>query len=285
LNLSTQNVSLLYSSDDEISGINLNSSGARLLFAKKTQVGVDIDTTSEIYALYLPNGELSRLTDNAYFDTYPSTSPDDSEIVFLSMRGGTLDLYVMNADGSNQHLLYDSGGHDADVDWGPTGRIAFTRDSQIWLIDSDGTNPQQLTDPAGAGTWGNANLPIGDYDPRISPNGDWVVFERLLDVSFVHGGYDIFVISRIGTGETNLTNSASQGYAMGFPDWSHAGDRIVYVVSAVGSEGRYDLWMVNADGSGNQDITPNYFPAQFLCHNAVFSSDDSQIYFIGQWWE
>jgi Tol biopolymer transport system component len=285
LDLSSQDVALLYSTGEEILGLDLSSSGTHLAFSRKTQSGVGIDTTSEIYTLDINASVPVRLTDNHYFDSYPSFSPDDSSIVFLSMRDSTLDLYVMNRDGTNQQLLYNSGGHDADVDWGSAGRIAFTRDYQIWSVKSDGTDPQQVTDPLDAGLWGNANLPIGDYDPRISPDGNKIVFERLVDVSFAQGGYDIYVISADGSAETSLTSTASQGYAQGFANWSHSGDKIVYILAAIMAEGKYDLCMMNSDGSDNHVITPGYFPADFLCHNAVFSLDDTKIYFIGQWWQ
>jgi hypothetical protein len=45
------------------------------------------------------------------------------------------------------------------------------------------------------------------------------------------------------------------------------------------------MYMMNADGSNSRDITPDYFPASFLTHLAVFSRDDTKIYFIGEWWE
>lgn len=285
LNLSTQDIALLYSAGDEIAGLDLSNSGTHLTFSKKTQSAVELDTTSEIYTLDIDAGELTRITNNNYFDTYPSFSPDDSQIVFLSLRTGTLDLYVMNSDGANQQLLYNSGGHDADVDWGSNGRIAFTRDYQIWSVKSDGTDPQQITDPPDAGLWGIANLPIGDYDPRISPDGSKITFERMVDVSYPHGGYDIHVISTDGNGETSLTHTGSQGFAQGFANWSHSGDKLVYILSAIVTEGKFDIYMMNADGSENHVITPGYFPSVFLSHNAVFSLDDSEVYFIGQWWQ
>ena len=285
LNLSSQDVSLLYSTDDELAGIDLNNAGTRIAFAKQNQSGVALDTTSEIYVLDIGSKAVTQLTDNLFFDTYPSFSSDDSRIAFLSWRENTLDLYRMDSDGSHQQLLYNSGGHDGDVDWGNDDRVAFTRDNQIWTVDSAGTDPRQVTDPANAGQWGNANLPIGDYDPRISPDGHRIAFERMVDVSYVHGGYDIFTIGMDGSGEDNLTNTGSQGYAQGLASWSHAGDKLVYILSAIGSAGKYDLCLMKADGSDNSVVTPAYFPAEFLCHQAVFSLDDGDIYFIGQWWQ
>jgi Tol biopolymer transport system component len=285
LNLTSGEIALLYSSDHEIAGINLSNSGGRLAFSMKTQDSATIDTTSEIYTLDVNNGHPTRITDNHCFDSYPSFSPDDSSIVFLSMRDGTLDLYMMDSNGGNQRLFYNSGGHDADVDWGNAGRIAFTRDHQIWSVNSDGTDPRQETDPPDAGLWGNANLPIGDYDPRFSPDGSRIAFERMVDVSYITGGYDIYVITVNGDDESNLTNTGAQGYAQGLASWSHSGDRLVYILAAIKAQGKYRLCMINSDGSGNRDVTPDYFPPEFLCHCAVFSLDDANIYFVGQWWQ
>jgi Tol biopolymer transport system component len=56
-------------------------------------------------------------------------------------------------------------------------------------------------------------------------------------------------------------------------------------VGAIDGEGKYDIYMMNADGTNTQNVTPDYFPAAFLCHTPIFSSDDSRIYFIGEWYE
>jgi hypothetical protein len=59
----------------------------------------------------------------------------------------------------------------------------------------------------------------------------------------------------------------------------------VYIVAAIGSEGKYDVYEMNSDGSDSRNITPSYFPINFLCHSAVYSSDDAGIFFVGEWWE
>ena len=130
--------------------------------------------------------------------------------------------------------------------------------------------------------WGNANLPFGDYDPRLSPDGSKLVFERLLNDSSIHGNYDIFIVNSDGTGETRLTYT---GYSQGLASWSHSGDKIVYIVAAIGTEGKYDMYIMNYDGTDSRNITPDYFPSNFLCHSPIFSPDDSEILFIGEWWE
>jgi Tol biopolymer transport system component len=77
----------------------------------------------------------------------------------------------------------------------------------------------------------------------------------------------------------------STNYAQGLASWSHSGDRIVYGVAAIGDEGKYDMYMMEADGSDNRSITPEYFASNFLCYSPMFSLDDSETYFIVQWYE
>jgi Tol biopolymer transport system component len=280
LNLATEKVRLLYSTDNEMytSALRLNTQGEKLVFAQKIDGSSDENT--EIFTIDVNGENLNRLTDNSYMDLYPAWSPDGTRIAFLSKRDIDLDVYMMNADGSGQHLFYDSGSHDADIDWaGDT--IVFTSGSKIWGIKDDGSGLTQITNPANAGQWGQANLPVGDYDPRLRSDGLKVVFERLEDPESLHGGYNIFSVNSYGTQETRLTNT---NYAQGLASWSHSGDKIVYGVAAIGDEGKYDLYMMKADGSDNHSITPAYFASNFLCYAPIFSLDDSEIYFIGQWY-
>ncbi|MFC1901117.1 TolB family protein [Chloroflexota bacterium] len=281
LDISTGNVSLIYGTSDEIfnSTLELNNEGNTLIFAM--EIDGEFDTDTEICSLGIDGQNLKRLTNNQFFDLYPALSPDSSKIAFLSWRETDLDIYVMDADGNNSRKLYDSGYHDADIDW-VKDRIVFTSQFSIWQMYDDGSQPEIITDLPDRGEWGEANLPIGDYDPRLSPDGTKIVFERLLDVSKPHGGYDIFVVNSDGSNEIRLTNTE---YSQGLASWSHSGEEIVYIVAAIDDIGKYDIYLMNADGSNNRNITPAYFPDSFICHSPIFSADDSKILFIGQWWE
>jgi Tol biopolymer transport system component len=279
LDLATEEVELIYSSPQKISYLHLNNAGNRFVFSQR--IDGDSDEDEEICTVGVDGVDFLGLTDNDLWDLYPVWSPDDSRIAFLSFRDTDLDIYMIDSDGSNARKLYDSGSHDADIHW-RGGRIVFTANSRIWSMKDDGTEPSPITDPPKAGQWGNANLPFGDYDPRFSPDGSKILFERLEDDSSPHGNYNIYVINADGTGETRLTDT---GYSQGLANWSHSGDRIVYLVAAIGSEGKYDIYMMNADGTDNHNITPDYFPADFLCHSPLFSADDSKVFFVGEWWE
>jgi Tol biopolymer transport system component len=288
LDLKTKKTELIYSSADRISRIRLNNAGDRLVFSQQIdRNGIEcaaggsvINVCEEICGISVDGEDYRRLTDNEFFDLIPCWSSDDSQIVFLSFRE-TMDIFIMDADGGNIREFYDSGGHDSDLHCSG-GRMAFTRDSQIWIMDEDGANLAQVTEFPRAGEWGNAVLPFGDYDPYLSPDGNRIVFERLVDDETTHGNYNIYVINVDGSGETALTD---MGYTQGLPVWSHSGEQIVYMVSAIGNDGKYDLYIMNSDGSENRNITPDYFPADFLCHDPIFSEDDTKIFFVGEWYQ
>jgi hypothetical protein len=284
--LETKKTELVYSSANRISRIRLNNAGDMLVFYQ--QIGNSsecvvedspINVCDEICSIGVDGEDYRRLTDNDQWDLVPCWSDDDSKIAFLSFRE-TLDIFMMDADGSNIREVYDSGFHDSDLHYS-NGKIAFTRNSQIWILNEDGTAATQITDPPRAGEWGNAVLPFGDYDPNLSPDGSRILFERLVDDETSHGNYNLYVINMDGSGETALTDN---GYTQGIPVWSHSGEQIVYLLSAIGNEGKYDIAIMNSDGSENRNITPEYFPADFLCHDPIFSSDDAAIFFIGEWY-
>lgn len=286
LDLETKKIELVYSSANMISRIRLNNAGDQLAFCQQIGNGSEcvvedspVSPCCEICSISVDGDDYRRLTDNVYGDLLPCWSEDDSQIAFLSFRE-TMDVFMMDADGDNMRLVYDSGVHDSDLHCS-NGKIAFTRESQIWMMNEDGTAATQVTDPPRAAEKGNAILPFGDYDPNLSPDGSRIVFERMVDDATVHGNYDIYLISVDGSGETALTDN---GYTQGLAVWSHSGEQIAYIVSAIENEGKYDLYLMNSDGSENRDITPEYFPADLLCYDPIFSGDDTSVFFVGEWY-
>ncbi len=279
LDLTTDQIELIYSTPWRISGLRLSPAGDR--FAFSLMIEGDQHEDEEICTVNVDGSDFQRLTENGTLDTYPAWSPDGTQLAFLAWQGDSMDIFMMNTDGSDQRQLYDSGSHDGDVHW-VGDHLVYTQNSQIWMINADGTNPHQISDPPRAGEWGQAVLPFGDYDPNFSPEGNKIAFERMVADDTQHGNYDIFLINPDGTGETRLTTNSN---TQGLPQWSHAGDKIVYIISAIGNDGLYEIYVMNSDGRDNRNVTPGYVPPGFLAHSAIFSMDDSKIYFAGQWWE
>lgn len=176
LDLEDQNISLIYSDSKEISFLHLNPKGNRFVFSKK--IDGEENDSYEVCTLNINGTGLRRLTENNYWDVYPKWSPNGSVILFLSFRDQDLDIYTMNKQGRNIKMLYDSGYHDADIDW-MDDKIAFTSQSCIWIMNEDGSEPIKLTNPPRAGEWGDAVLPFGDYDPRLSYDGKRIIGAKI----------------------------------------------------------------------------------------------------------
>jgi len=104
----------------------------------------------------------------------------------------------------------------------------------------------------------------------------------MVDDASPHGNYDLFCVNIDGSGEAAITDT---GWTQGMAVWSSFGEELVYLVSAIDTEGRYDVYTVYSDGTDMRDLTSDLFPQSFLAHCPIFSLDDSRIYFVGEWWD
>ena len=98
---------------------------------------------------------LMRLTVDPENGMYPSWSPDGKRLAFMSWRNGRTELFVMNADGSDQRKLLTMERGDAiDPRWSPDGsRIVFVQmpvgmngqERAIHVVNADGTGLRRLS--------------------------------------------------------------------------------------------------------------------------------------------
>jgi WD40-like Beta Propeller Repeat len=76
---------------------------------------------AEIYTVPASGGKVTRLTHNTYSNIEPAWSPDGTKIAYWDVG----DLFVMRADGRDQHRVASVGGSWAPA-WSPDGKqIAF----------------------------------------------------------------------------------------------------------------------------------------------------------------
>ena len=146
---------------------------------------VDATGNADIYTLQPDGSGETRLTTHPASDQAPKWSPDGKRIAFVSTRDDPnpttcapnclLDVYVMNADGTNvQHVTPTASPRSAPT-WSPDGtEIAFLRQSDRLLsaIQPDGTGQRDLGLP---GTSSECCVLIND--PAWSPDGTLIAFD------------------------------------------------------------------------------------------------------------
>jgi WD40 repeat protein len=111
-------------------------------------VNLDTQTSFDIYSIRPDGTMLRNLTNNSSTETEPAWSPDGKQIAYTKwLGGGVLEIWIMNADGSNQHSLATRAfGHEAT--WSSDGtKIAFIgQDSMrtLYVMNADGSNQHPL---------------------------------------------------------------------------------------------------------------------------------------------
>lgn len=179
-----------------------------------------------------------RLTHDSN-DGVPSWSPDGTQISYQreDLRGVVLDVWAMNADGTDPHLLMsaDSTNAACGVTWTHENTLLGTDITGLDLqLSPDATKLTRITDRPGA-------------LPRLSPDGSriaftWRGFDPLSYPYFTGESY-IYTVKRDGSDMRQLTRANDQ-----LPCWSPDGRKIAYT-----SDGR--IWIMNADGTHPRPLT------------------------------
>ncbi|HZI30115.1 MAG TPA: hypothetical protein VFD64_18230 [Gemmatimonadaceae bacterium] len=166
----------------------LSPDGRRIVFTSLKDGDLDI------YTMNVDGTDVRRLTTAPGYDGGPWWSPDGTKIVYRAwhppdsagladyrnllaqrmVRPSRMELWVMNADGSNQRQITSLGGANFGPSWTPDGRrIIFSsnyknprsRNFELYLVNLDGTGLEQIT-----------NHQEFDGFPMFSPDGRRIVW-------------------------------------------------------------------------------------------------------------
>jgi len=178
--------------------------GSRIAFATSK----DNNDGTEIYVADWDGSHMRRLTVSRGADVSPAWNPKTGrEIVFVSDRSGTPQIWRMDAEGTNLHRVIDDGGDAENPSWSPDGQtIAFAWQKRgarfdIYLHDlASGKNVQLTHDQA------------DNERPTWSPDGKHIAFE-----SNRSGTTQIYSMLADGTKLRQLTKSGKHNQG---PNWS-----------------------------------------------------------------
>ena len=188
---------------------------------------------------FIPAPGGSLIQTRAIEDTLQERVPDTSRIVY---KDDTNVLHVMGLDGGQYGTLGDPPVVGAYPSFSPDGtKIAFDFNSSrnIFVMNSDGTNIQQLTS-------------IGiNSDAAWSPDGTKIAF-----TSNRAGVAQIFMMNADGSNQTNISNASS--FIDSLPAWSSDGTKLAFNRALPGTQTQ-NIWTMNADGTGQVAVTAGLF--------------------------
>ena len=193
----------------------------------------------EIYRIGADGQGLRPLTTAPeYNDRAPVLSPDGARIAWereIATPGGDLtavEIWTMNADGTDPRVVVRNGSFNRGPSWGPSGEIVFASrlsgSDQLYRLSAGATEPVRL-----------ATTGAADQQPRYSPDGQRIVFQSNRGLDF-----DIYVMDADGGVATNITQLAGDDR---FPVWTPDGSRIVWTRFESAANG-FDLYWIPATG-------------------------------------
>ena len=106
---------------------------------------IAFDKGQGICVMDIVSKEQTMLTNEQAQDWWPAWSPDGAKIAFSSERDGNPEIYMMNADGTDQKRLTKVPDRDLFPDWTSDGRIIFNRASAVHIIDPDTKEQRPLS--------------------------------------------------------------------------------------------------------------------------------------------
>jgi len=197
----------------------------------------------DIYQMSLSDHSVVNLTNNTADDGFASYSSDGGAITFLSNRNGTLDPFMMNADGSDQKPVANdlptifSVVSSGRLNWGFTyngHHTAFVslRDLNLEVYSKDKDGEHNLTKNGAV-----------DWFPAISPDESQIAFGSDRD-----GNQEIYVMKADGSSPRRLTNAPGDDL---YPMWASQ-TRLIFMSDrdipfAKGQIGLYSLDLSAAD--------------------------------------
>ncbi len=155
---------------------------------------------SDIYVFDLDKKQKFKLTDDIFSDTRPVYSRDGKKIAFSSDRRDYLgapekgfkmvnydykqmDIYVMNADGSDMERVTTDEMNDTWPEWGPDNT------KMLYTSNRNGVTNIHVADLAAKRTYAITNNLSGIFQPSLSKDGKILAF-----AGFNKGGFDVFTL-------------------------------------------------------------------------------------------
>lgn len=204
----------------------------------------------------------------------PPNSYDNGQVACSQRVTGGIEsaIFIYEPDGGNRKAITTSG-YNIMPSWSRDGnRILFSSKigneaMEIWVMDADGENKQQIT----FGTQGR------NFTPVESPDGTKIAYSSMQRNV---GNPEVWVMDVDGNNQQRLTTTVvlpdQENVWSQHPSWSPDGERIVYAST---NSGQTQIWIMNSDGTNQRQITHGLGTDYPDANVPVWSLDGSRITF------
>ncbi len=181
---------------------------------------------------------VKKLTTTPGYDAEAVVNFKTGRIVYTSLAGGDLDLWVMNSDGSRKRQITRQLGYDGGGVFSPDGKKVVWRANhpatpealaeykqllakdlvapmkmEIFVADADGRNARQIT-----------NFGCASFAPTFTPDGKKILFASNKHACDTRN-FELYLVNPDGSGLEQVT---SFGGFTSFPEFSPDGKRLAF---------------------------------------------------------
>ena len=169
------------------------------------------------------------------------------KIAFVSDRDGNPEIYSVNLDGTGVTRLTNAPGSDDEPAWSPDGqRIAFSSDRtgfpEVYVMNANGSNVVRRTFSG----WHSGS-------PAWTPDGTSITYSALSN-----GSLNLWVVSADAGGPPPRLFFEAPGWDSE-PAWAPDGTRLVLVSDWYAYDFVWDIYLLQADGTGFAGLTGHIF--------------------------
>jgi serine/threonine protein kinase len=236
---------ILATNGERIGELAVLKNGKGILINK----GDDVSKLQQLYYVSLADGKEQRITND--LNSYNGIGVSDNGNTIVSTQNHIAKDIWVGRDVENLRKLTTESNVNTNAVFTPDGRIVYdaldNNRPDIWIMNGDGSNPQQLT-----------SNEAFDYEPQVSPDGRFIVF-----TSDRTGERRIWRMNIDGSNPTLLTNVNGATYAPVISpgaqtvwfQWNKENKQVLAKIPITGGEvteqqpsfGDY-LWTISPDG-------------------------------------